>query len=331
VNADGECARYPSEKTKTEHHGKTMQLKSLKIFCDIVRRRSFSQAALENGISQSSASQVVHQLEEQLGVQLLDRSKRPFVLTPEGECYFDGSLQLVSKYAQLKEKVRALHDETSRRLLVASIYSVGLAHMSAFMRQFSSKHPNAQVRLEYLHPARVYEVVENGEVDLGLVSYPQQSRSLDSTSWRNEPLVMVCHPEHRLALRQTIALNDLAGEPFVAFEKDLRIRAEIDRALLAAKVEVNIDQEFDNVETMKRAIEVNEGLSILPEPTLSRELASRTLARIPLEENLQRPLGIIHRRDREFGKIGQQFIQLLRTETEFTSNGLQNKKELITQ
>jgi len=321
-----------------------MQLKSLKIFCDIVRRRSFSRAAQDNGISQSSASQVVHQLEEQLGVQLLDRSKRPFVLTPEGERYFEGSLQLVSQYAQLKEEVRTLHDETSRRLLVASIYSVGLAHMSAFMRQFSAKYPNAQVRLEYLHPDRVYEVVENGEVDFGLVSYPQETRALDSTAWRNETLVVVCHPEHRLATRQVVSLDDLAGESFVAFEAGLRIRAEIDRALIVAKVEVNIAQEFDTVETMKRAIEANEGLSILPKPTISSELASQTLAMIRLDENLQRPLGIIHRRDREFGKIGQQFIQLLRSDAEFNSNdhrhespngkkinGQSNKKKLLTQ
>jgi len=248
------------------------------------------------------------------------------VLTPEGERYYDGGLQLVSQYAQLEEEVRTLHDETARRLLVASIYSVGLSHMSAFMRQFSTKYPNAKVRLEYLHPDRVYEVVENGEVDFGLVSYPEESRTLASAAWRNESLVVVCHSEHRLARRQSVSLHELSGESFVAFEAGLRIRAKIDQALMAAKVEVNIAQEFDNVETMKRAIEANEGLSILPDPTVSHELVSGTLARIPLEEDLHRPLGIVYRRDREFGRIGQQFIQLLRTDTEFASNGYANRK-----
>ena len=119
-----------------------MQLKSLKLFCDVVRRRSFSRAADENGISQSSASQVVHQLEERLGVQLLDRSKRPFVLTAEGERYYDGCRQLVKQYAKLVDEVCSLHDvNRTGRLQVASIYSVGLAHMSAFMRKFSSAYP----------------------------------------------------------------------------------------------------------------------------------------------------------------------------------------------
>src|SRR3981081_4153155 len=67
-----------------------MHLKALKIFCDVVYRRSFSRAADDNGISQSGASQVVHQLERRLGVKLVDRSNRPFTLTPEGEVYYDG-------------------------------------------------------------------------------------------------------------------------------------------------------------------------------------------------------------------------------------------------
>src|SRR3990172_6361846 len=119
-----------------------INFRSLRIFCDIVERRSFSRAADDNGISQSSASQVVHHLEEMLGVQLLDRSKRPFVLTPEGERYYAGCRRLVKQHQELEEEIRTLHDETARRLSVAAIYSVGLAHMSAFMRRFSAKYPS---------------------------------------------------------------------------------------------------------------------------------------------------------------------------------------------
>ena len=295
-----------------------MQLKSLRIFCDVVRRRSFSRAANENGISQSSASQVVHQLEEQLGVRLLDRSKRPFVLTDEGERYYDGCRKLVRQYAKLVDEVRTLHDETAGRLNVASIYSVGLAHMSAFMRRFSAAYPDARVRLEYLHPDRVYEAVESGEADLGLVSYPEDSRSLRAIAWRSEPLTFVCHPTHRLAKRTTVSLTDLSGESFIGFETGLRIRTEIDRLLMANKVEADVVLEFDNIETIKRAIEINEGVSILPEPTVAWEVSSGLLTKVTCKEDLlDRPLGILHRRDRKFSLIGNQFIQMLQTDAEF--------------
>jgi len=300
-----------------------MQLKALKIFCDIVRRRSFSRAADDNGISQSSASQVVHQLEEQLGVQLLDRSKRPFVLTAEGDRYYEGCRQLVRQYAKLVDEVHALHDETAGRLNVASIYSVGLAHMSAFMRKFSTTYPEAKVRLEYLHPDRVYEAVENGEADLGLVSFPVESRNITTLAWRNEPLTVVCHPSHWLAKRQSVSLADLADESFIAFETGLRIRSEIDRLLIVEKVNVNMALEFDNIETMKRAIEINEGISILPAPTVAWEVASGLLAKVPLlDTRIERPLGIIHRRDRSLGPIGEQFIQLLQSDVEFRTHSI---------
>ncbi|MEM8946437.1 MAG: LysR family transcriptional regulator [Planctomycetota bacterium] len=292
-----------------------MQLKSLKIFCDVVRRRSFSRAADDNGISQSSASQMVHQLEEQLGVQLLDRSKRPFVLTDEGERYYDGCRQLVRQYDRLVDEIRTLHDDTAGRLNVASIYSVGLAHMSAFMREFSTAYPDAHVRLEYLHPARVIESIENGEADLGLVSYPEESRQLHVIPWRSEPMVVVCHPSHRLAQHQSIAISELAGESFVAFESELRIRAEIDRQLLVHKIDLSVALEFDNVETMKRAIEINEGISLLPQSTVAWEVKSGLLAQVKLSDvNLERPLGIIRRRDRNLEPIAEQFVQLLQSE-----------------
>lgn len=294
-----------------------MQLKSLKIFCDVVRRRSFSRAADDNGISQSSASQMVHQLEEQLGIQLLDRSKRPFVLTEEGERYYDGCRQLVKQYDKLVDEVRTLHDETAGRLTVASIYSVGLAHMSAFMRKFATKYPDAKVRLEYLHPARVIEAVEAGEADLGLVSYPEESRHVQMIPWRSEKLVLVCHPAHALAGENSIPLDKLADEPFVGFESELRVRAEIDRLLMINKVNVNVSLEFDNIETIKRAIEINEGVSLLPESTVAWEVQSGLLAQVKLDDvSLERPLGIIHRRDRNLGTIGRQFVELLQAENQ---------------
>jgi DNA-binding transcriptional LysR family regulator len=297
-----------------------INFRSLRIFCDIVERRSFSRAADDNGISQSSASQVVHHLEELLGVQLLDRSKRPFVLTPEGERYYSGCRRLVQEHQELEEEVRTLHDETARRLSVAAIYSVGLAHMSAFMRRFSAKHPSAQVRLDYLHPDEVYASVDEGKVDLGLVSYPEESRTLAVTAWRSEPLAMVCHPQHALANRPAIRLAELAGESFVAFESTLRIRAEIDRQLLIHDVEVNIAHEFDNIETIKRDIEIGAGVSILPEPTVEREIASGTLTKVPIiGPKLERPLGILHRRDRTLGTIAHQFIDLLCSDVEFSN------------
>ncbi|QDU86730.1 HTH-type transcriptional regulator CysL [Pirellulimonas nuda] len=291
-----------------------MHLRSLKIFCDTVRLRSFSKAAEENGVSQSSASQVVHQLEERLGVQMIDRSKRPFVLTPEGEHFYDGCRAIVRRYADLVREVTSLHEAVSARLRVASIYSIGLAHMSQYLREFLEANPRADVRMEYLHPDRVYESVESDEADLGLVSYPEPTRMIDTTAWRDEPMVLVCRPDHPLAALPAISLEMLDGKSLVAFQSGLRIREEIDHALDEAGAQVRVALEFDNIETIKRAVEAGDGVALLPEPTVGREVATGDLTKLPLTDGaLVRPLGFIHRRDRPLSDTARRLIQLLQS------------------
>lgn len=293
-----------------------MQLEAIKVFCDVVRQRSFSRAAEENGISQSGASQQVHQLEERLGVKLLDRSKRPFVLTPEGEAYYDGCRGLVERYFALEDKVRTLHQEVVGRVRVASIYSVGLHHMSRYLQEFLSHNPKANVRLEYLHPDRVYESVENDLADLGLVSYPKASRTIQAIQWREEPMVLVCPRHHPLAHCERVDLGQLDGEKIVAFDSDLTIRREIDRVLNLYGVNVVVAMEFDNIETIKRAIEIDAGVALLPAPTVVREVEAGTLAAVPLAtDELVRPLGIIHRRGKELTSTARRFIELLQSES----------------
>lgn len=292
-----------------------VQLKSLKVFCDVVRQRSFSRAADENDISQSGVSQVVQQLEENLGVKLIDRSKRPFVLTPEGDAYYEGCRTLVDRYFALEDKVRTLHQQVVGRVRVASIYSVGLHHMNRCLQEFIRQHPKANVRLEYLHPHRVYQSIEDDLADIGLVSYAKSSRTIQALAWREEPMVLVCAPQHPLARRVAVRLEELAGQKVVGFDSNLTIRREIDQALAERDVEVETVMEFDNIETIKRAIEIDSGVSLLPEPTVAREVAAGTLSAVSLEGiELVRPLGIIHRRGKELSSTAERFIDLLQRE-----------------
>lgn len=289
-----------------------MNLKSLKVFCDIVSRRSFSRAAEVNGISQSGASQVVSHLESRLGVQLIERSKRPLVPTREGQVFYDGCRKLIARYDALEDEVRTLHHDVAGRVRVAAIYSVGLHHMSRYVQEFMSRHPKANVRLEYLHPERVLELVEQGQADIGIISYPRSSRVIEAEPWREEPLVLVCAPNNALAGRVQFSLAELDGQRMVGFDPGLVIRHEIDRVLAAHDVEPDVVMEFDNIETIKRAVEIDAGVALLPEPTLGRELAAGTLCAVRIVgDDLVRPLGIIHARGKPLGPTARRFVDLL--------------------
>jgi len=289
-----------------------MHVKSLKVFCDVVARRSFSKAASENRISQSGASQIVHQLEDGLGLKLLDRSKRPFVLTREGEVYYEGCRKLVQRYYALEDEVRAMHEKVEGRVQVASIYSVGLSYGRWLLDEFARRYPEANVHIEYHHPDRIYDLVAEDQADMGLVSFAQPSRAIAAVEWCEEPMPLVCAPGHPLAVRREVDVAELQGLEIVGFDPHLRIRRRIDRALQEQGVEVVVTMAFDNIDTIKRAIEVSNGASFLPEPALQAELRSGSLVRVPVNGLcLKRPLGIIYRRGVELGTTAKHFMNLL--------------------
>jgi DNA-binding transcriptional LysR family regulator len=167
------------------------------------------------------------------------------------------------------------------------------------------------VRIEYQHPDRVYELVQRDQADVGLVSYPQADRATMAIPWRDEPMVLVCAPCNELAGLELLNLSQLHGCSVVSFAAGLRIRREIDRALATAGAEVQVVMEFDNTETIKRAIEIDAGVGLLPAPTVEREVASGSLIVVPLAESLVRPLGIIQRRGKEPTPTTRQFVDFL--------------------
>ncbi|MHC5540128.1 LysR family transcriptional regulator, partial [Singulisphaera rosea] len=262
-----------------------MQLESLKIFCDVVRWASFSRGAAENNISQSSASQAVHQLEVRLGVKLIDRSKRPLVPTPHGKVYYEGCKELVGRYFEIENRVKALENDRNvvGTVRVASIYSVGLNHMTRYVQTFATLYPGANVQLEYLHPTRVVESVSEDGADLGLISYPRKWPEMTVIPWREEDMILAVHPSHRFAGLESVPVEKLDGETFVGFDADLSIRRAIDRFLRHHDVQVRVALEFDNIENIKRAVEIPAGVAILPAPTVSREVETGAIVAVRID------------------------------------------------
>lgn len=289
-----------------------MNIETLRVFCDVVLHQSFSRGAAANEVSQSAATQSVRRMERHFGAQLIDRSKRPFVLTTEGQACYEGFRKVLEAYDAVEARVRSLGKEIVGMVRVASIYSVGLHDMSRCMQDFMRRYPKAKVRLEFLRPNKVYEAVLNSEVDLGIVSYPEASAEISVIPLRSERMVLVCHPQHALATRKTITVEHLRDEDFVAFDRDLSIRKEIDRYLRQRSVSIRVVMEFDNIETIKQAVGIGAGISILPEPTVRKEAESGSLVAIRLiAPAMQRPLGIIHRQRKVFTPTAAKFIELL--------------------
>jgi DNA-binding transcriptional LysR family regulator len=291
-----------------------MHIETLKVFCDLVDLESFSMAAERNFITQSAVSQQIRALEEKFKRRLLERirGRRDVKLTPAGEVFYREARHVLDAYAQLQESLRGVVGKIGGTVKVATVYSVGLHELPAKVREFMTKFPAAKIDLEYSRTTRVLRDVMNGTVELGVVAFPEPKRGLTIIPMHDNRLVLIAPPDHKFAGRKKVKVTDLNGEDFVHFERDVPTRKAMDKIFKSHNVEVKKVAEFDNIETIKRAVEVGFGLAIVPEPAVSEAKKAGSLAVIQLAEKYwTRSVGVIYRSDRDLSLAAKKFVALL--------------------
>jgi DNA-binding transcriptional LysR family regulator len=288
-----------------------MNVEGLRVFLEVARLRSVSKAAEALDLAQPTVSTSLQNLERFVGVKLIDRGRRPLHLTPSGERLLRGVRAALHELDRALADVRHPENDVAGPITVASIYSVGLYHADAF-RRFMEAYPRVAARIQYLRPNLVVKAVETGEAVLGLTSYPKATRDLGVVPWREQEMVLLCPPRHPLASRPRAALAELAGEAFVGFDPDLEIRRHTDAAFRKAGVTVDVVLEFDNIETVKQAVQVGSGLALLPAETVQHEAQTGLLAAVSLDPpDLRRPVGVLYRRHEPLPIAAVKFVETL--------------------
>ena len=290
-----------------------MQIESLKVFCDLVETKSFTKAAQINEVTQSAVSQTISALEKRFKSLLIERSKKNFRLTQEGEVCYDYSKQILQIHDALQNRLQEIEDVISGNIRVATIYTIGLHVLPPCVKRFLRRYPTVNVHVEYRRSNQVYESVLSNVVDLGLVAYPVRDPKLEIVPVRKDKLVLICHPSHPLAKRKSVRLSALKGQKFISFEHDLPTSKFLDKILQSHRVTVDQTMELDNVETVKRAVEIESGIAIVPEETVVQEVANKTLAIVQLEgADFSRPLAVIYKKHKVLSPALKQFIAVLK-------------------
>lgn len=288
-----------------------MSLATIRIFCDVAEERNFSRAAALNGITQSAASQRIRSLEEELGVELIDRSTRPCGLTPTGKLYYEGCREILERYERLEREVARAPRPLRGRVDIASIYSADVAHLNEIREGFEEEHPEAGIRIHYLQPQAVHDWVRSGRCDFGILSYADRWPDLSAMSLREEEMVAVFGVGHRLAEHKRIEPADLAEERLIGFDANLRISQEIRAYLRQHGVRPLVESSFDNVDSIKAAVAETGGVGILPQRTVRVEVARGRLATAKLRPMLVRPLAVVHSRDHPLSPLVESLIEYL--------------------
>ncbi len=290
-----------------------MQIESLKVFRDLVETESFTKAAQLNEVTQSAVSQQISSLERLFKSLLIERSKKNFRLTREGQLLYEGSKQIVQYYDLLQSKIQEIKGIVSGTIRIATVYSIGLHELPPYVKKLLQTCPTVNVHVAYRRANHVYEDVLGNVVDLGLVSFPERDSKLEVVPLWKDKLVLVCHPQNPLARHKSIRLREIDGRKFIGFEPDIPTRKAVDRVLKERNVRVEYVMEFDNIETVKRAVEIDAGVSIIPRTTIAQELAKRTLAAVELQDgDFYRPSAAIYRKHKVLSPAMKHFLAILK-------------------
>lgn len=284
----------------------------LKIFRDIAHEKSFVKTAKLNFLTQPAVSMHLKHLEEELRAKLFDRAPRKVAITKDGELLLPHVEDLLLRHDNLKTCLAQAKHIPVGDIRIATIYSVGMYELAPFLKKFIRTYPEIHIHLQYRQADVIYDLMLENKIDVGIVAYPDTRAKIKVTPFGTDHLLLIVPPHHRLAKRKRIRLHQIQGEPFIAFDQGIHTREAIDRVLKQLGIEVQIRMTNENIDTLKRAVEVGLGISIVPSKTVTEEIRKGTLKSIQIDGvKLNRPLGILTLRERILSFPIQLFIEML--------------------
>jgi DNA-binding transcriptional LysR family regulator len=289
-----------------------LDIETLKLFCDVIGLKGFTQAASANSITQSAVSQRLKALQKRFGVPLIERNGTELYLTPAGEAVYRGAKRILGELRAIEEHLQEIEGQGGGSVRVATIYSVGLYELDPFIKKFLKVHPDIDVQVEYSRANKIYQEVINGSIDLGIVAYPINKPQIRAIRFCEDELVLICSPQHPFSLHKSISLKKLDSQPLVAFQQDIPTRKALDDILKKHGVSLTIKAEFDNIELIKRAVEIGLGMAMVPSVTVKSEIEANLLKALFLVEGpFLRPIAAVHRRGRSLPAAARKFIAVL--------------------
>lgn len=292
-----------------------MEFDQLRLFVDLVREQSFTKVAERNFITQPAVSLSLQKLEEELGTRLLERTTRRVLVTEDGKILYDYAREILDKAQEVRAKLQERQERVLGSLRVATVHSIGLYELPASLKEFIRRHPEVDLHIDYQSSDQVYHSVADGDADVGLLAYPEERSGVVSVPFFEDELVLICNAEHAFAGRESVPLEELQGQPFVVFRSEIPTRKAVDALFMGNSVRVDIRIQCDNIEILKKMVEVGLGISFVPQLSVRQEARSGALRVLRLEgRSLRRPLAIVHRKGKSLSRPQRVFIDLLTRE-----------------
>ncbi|MFS0839969.1 LysR family transcriptional regulator [Paenibacillus sp. 1P03SA] len=258
-----------------------MDVRHLHYFLETARRKSFTKAAEALHVTQPTISKMIRILEEELGVELFDRTARQIVLTDAGEAVLIQAQQIVRSLENLSVDLADVTSMRKGQIRIGLPPMTGAPFFPELIAAFHRLYPGIGIRLIEEGARTVEREVESGSLDLGVAVLPVDADRFGMFAFVKEELRLVVHPGHRLARRQTVRLAELSGEKFLLFREGFTLHESIPEACIQAGFKPDIIYESSQWDFLSGMAEAGLGVALLPE-TICRKLNPDKVATVTL-------------------------------------------------
>ena len=267
----------------------------------MARLLSFTKAAESLHMTQPAVTFQVRQLEEYFNTRLFDRTHNRISLTPAGERVYEYAAQIFDLYAKMDNAVRDMTGEISGVLIIGASTTIAEYMLPALLGDFKKKYPDVNVHLKVSNSDGIVSMVENNDIDLGVIEAPVVNKNLVVENCRHDRLVAVVPPAHELADKKKVKVKDLVSHAYIAREEGSGTREVIEEYLTGTGMkpaDLSVAMELGSPEAIKGAVEAGMGVSIVSEVTIHKELELGTLISLELDPPLERPFSFVHQKQK---------------------------------
>ena len=285
-----------------------MELSELEVFQTVAAERSFSRAATRLHRTQPAVSQAIRRLEQELGERLFDRSSQIGRLTEAGTILLDYAERLTRLKSEAEQAVRELQELRHGRVTIG-VNEAAVHILLPIVEQFRKAHPSAQVEMRRVHSRQIPSEVLNRSLDFGFVTFEPAERGLLSVRLGVDELVMLAHPQHPLARRRQITMEEFGRQTVIAHNDYSPRRERVLRLFEEQHARINIQISMASLDGIKRAVEIGLGVALLPRRCALSEIARKQLVAVRVPKlGMPRDLRLVHRRTGEVSHVAAAFL-----------------------
>jgi DNA-binding transcriptional LysR family regulator len=289
-----------------------VDINQLEVLVAVARERSFSRAAEVLGRTQPAVSQAIRRLELEIGEKLFDRSSKDGTLTAAGEVLIDHAHHILNLRNSAERSLRDLRELQEGKVTISANEHT-VFYLLPLIAEFRKEHPKIKVEVRRGVASRIPREVTSRDVELGVVSFTPDDPSIKAVTVMTDSLVVIVAPDHPLATKETISINDLGDEILIAHNAQSPYRAKVIEAFERYRTRMNIAIELPSLEAIKKIVQGGAGVALVPRLTAEDEIRNGTLAAVRIKElKLERKLNIIYRRNSALSHAANAFVETAR-------------------